>query len=294
MKTKLFCLALLFAITTVSIHAQTSSASQAGIAVQGIARDANNTALASSTISFTFTIYYLDASSLEVLIFEETLNLNTDAFGVFSHVIDPTAVSNSKFGNYQAYLRIKKGTEIISNEKLKHVPYAISANNGVPTGSIMPFLGTTAPYGWALCDGSVLPTTATELIALVGANAPNLGGMFLRGAGGSGTHVGPALKATQEDGIETHTSTGSTTTTGNHTHTEKFRNLRQIDEEDDSYRANSNVGASGLATVNTGSTGAHNHNVSVTYTGVDETRPVNFGVNYIIKLNDCPQSYIRP
>lgn len=280
---KLIIIASFLLILVGTITAQTS-ASQAGIGVQGIARDANNTALASQTISFTFTIYYLDASSLEVLIFEETLNLDTDAFGVFSHVIDPTAVSNPKFANYVAHLRIKKGTDIVSNEKLRHVPYAISANNGVPTGSIMPYIGTTAPYGWALCDGTALPATATELIDMVGANAPNLQGMFLRGAGGSGTHVGPTVKTVQEDAIESHTSTGNTTTSGNHIHTEQLRDRRLIDEEDSNYSANILTGAGGITTQNTGSTGAHDHSVSVSYSGSNETRPVNYGVNYIIKL----------
>lgn len=287
MKTKLLLLSLLMLFTFTTNYAQTS-ASQAGIAVQGIARDANNTALTSKQISLTFELYYFNSSNLEQSIFSETQSVDTDDFGVFSHIIDPTAVNNSKFANNEAYLRIKMGaTEIISNEKLKHVPYAISANNGVPTGSIMPFIGTAAPYGWALCNGSALPTTATKLIAMVGANTPNLQGMFLRGTGTSfvNSQAGPALKGTQSDTIKTHTSTG-TTAAGDHDHTETRLVRRNIDEEDDDYNANGNIlyGAIAAQTLNTGGTGAHTHNLSVTYTGASETRPVSFGVNYIIKL----------
>ena len=92
---------------------------------------------------------------------------------------------------------------------LKHVPYAIAANNGVPSGSIMPFIGTQAPAGWVLCDGAPLPTdgSADYLIALLGSNnAPNLQGMFLRGTGTSpvNNQAGPALMATQEDQNKEH------------------------------------------------------------------------------------------
>lgn len=286
MKSKLLLLSILFVFTFSTNYAQ-SSASQAGIAVQGIARDGNNTALASKSISFTFELYYLNASN-EVPIYSQTLNLDTDAFGVFSHTIDPTAVNNAKFANNQAYLRITKGTEIISNEKLNHVPYAISANNGVPTGSIMPFIGTVAPYGWALCDGSLLPTTATELRALIGgANAPNLQGMFLRGAGTNDfTSVTTELQVVQDDKFESHNHGASTNNAGEHTHSYKDNQL--------TISTNSNTGIiawndgeefnRGYNNQITGNSGTHKHVVTIDSKGFAETRPVNYGVNYIIKL----------
>lgn len=281
-----------FLLILVGTSTAQTSASQAGIGVQGIARDANNTALASQTISFTFTIYYLDASSLEVLIFEETLNLDTDAFGVFSHVIDPTAVSNPKFANYVAHLRIKKGTDIVSNEKLRHVPYAISANNGVPTGSIMPYIGTTAPYGWALCDGTALPITATELIALVGVNAPNLQGMFLRGTGTSpvNSQAGPALQATQGDEFKSHLHGVGTiaATAGSHLHTTKlgmdWTDQNGDDGSDKRFGTDSSDGWAYPPTNSGGGDHSHAMSGNTTFIGSAETRPVNYGVNYIIKL----------
>jgi microcystin-dependent protein len=36
-------------------------------------------------------------------------------------------------------------------QSLNAVPYAM---NGVPTGTVVPFAGTTAPDGWAFCDGT--------------------------------------------------------------------------------------------------------------------------------------------
>jgi hypothetical protein len=51
----------------------------------------------------------------------------------------------------------------------------------VPTGAVMSFYRTTAPSGWLVCDGAAIPGQFTALIALVGANTPNLQGQFIRG-----------------------------------------------------------------------------------------------------------------
>jgi len=295
MKSKILLLSFL-TLFTIAINYAQSSASQAGIAVQGIARDANNTALTNKNISLTFELYYLNASSLEEPIYTTTVNVETDAFGIFSYIIDPTAINNSKFANNQAYLRIKKGAEIISNEIFKHVPYAIAANNGVPTGSIMPFIGTEAPDGWAICNGSELPSTATKLIAMVGNNAPDLRGMFLRGAGknnvtGYTENVGPNLKSRQQDDNLAHSHNPGTLDTEGGAHVHKYN---------DTYGFRQDVGASGPFGRANGitheekttetekrddSTEGHDHTIvgKTAETGT-ESRPVNYGVNYIIKL----------
>jgi Phage Tail Collar Domain len=297
MKTKLFVLSFLMLFLITTNYAQTSSATQAGIAVQGIARDGNNTALASQSISFTFIIYYLNGSGAEVVISSKTLNLDTDAFGVFSYVIDPLAINNPSFANNQAFLRIKKGLELISDEKLRHVPYAIAANNGVPMGSIMPFLGTTAPPGWALCKGQTwtsLPagTNYSALKTFLGnpANLPNLQGMFLRGAGVSpvNSQAGPALKTTQGDGNKSHAhGSGSlgTVISGNHQHS-KTTNNQASQDGDGAIAWNNTDGAGSNTTVFTNFAGTHSHIItgSTANSGLVETRPVNYGVNYIIKL----------
>lgn len=291
MKTKLL-LMLCFFCAAISNYAQ-SSASQSGIAVQGIARDANNTALTNQSINLTFTLYYLDASSIEQTINRVTRNVTTDAFGVFSDVIDPTAVNNSLFANNAAYLRIEKGSEVISDEKLRHVPYAISANNGVPTGSIMPFIGTVAPEGWALCNGAALPTTAKALIAMVGNNAPNLQGMFLRGTGNSpvNNQAGPALKATQDESLKSHThakGTLATANAGNHNHNNgnntKLMSISGTGTPDALDNSSNEIDVTGGKDML--DAGDHTHTITgdTAATGGNETRPVNYGVNYIIKL----------
>jgi len=273
------------------------SATQAGIAVQGIARDPNNTAIASKNISLTFTLYYLDASSLEQKIYEKDENLMTDPFGVFSYVIDPTAANNSKFANNVAYLRIKNGQIVISDEKLRHAPYAISASNGVPTGSIMPFIGATAPQGWVLCNGQSLTTTAGagDLIALLGNNnAPDLRAMFLRGTGtnampGYGSYSGQALKALNAEELKSHNhGSGSLVNSrdGIHNHSKTTNGEASTDGDGAIAWNNTDGEYENTQTVYTNDAGEHTHTISgsTANTGGSETRPVSYGVNYIIKL----------
>jgi microcystin-dependent protein len=293
MKSKLLLLSFLMLLAVATTFAQTS-ASASGIAIQGIARDIDNTAITSKPVTLKFTIYY----GADTVIYNVSKALVTDAFGVFSTVINPGVANNSLIANNQAFLKIEEGgTTIISDEPLNHVPYAIAANNGVPTGSIMPYVGTTAPEGWALCNGQSLTGIrgAASLISLIGNNAPKLGGMFLRGAG-TNTNTdfqgndGPLLKETQKDDFKQHShgpGTLSTDVEQEHSHTTLVPN--KADGVAFPYS-----GAEEFYTWNnTGSTrstadGRHEHKVTGGATAptgnITETRPVSYGVNYIIKL----------
>ncbi|WP_219011232.1 tail fiber protein [Aquimarina litoralis] len=297
MKRKLLT-SFFIAFLTMSTVMSQSSASEAGIAIQGIARNADNTAITDDSVNLTFELYYFNASNLEEAIYSETTTVDTDAFGVFSHVIDPGSANNAIIANNLAYLRISEGTTIISDEKLKHVPYAIAANNGVPTGAIMPFIGTSVPDGWVLCNGQSLTSTpgSANLIALLGSNnAPDLQGMFLRGTGTSPVNGedGPSLQGTQDDTFEAHThnqGTLATSTAGAHNHNDSVNGFNMVLKEDgkktldgsdnDSDQPNL-FESEAIAT-----DGDHTHNISgnTGSTGGTETRPVNYGVNYIIKL----------
>ncbi len=296
MKTKFTLLTLLLLFFT-SINFAQVSFSNADIAVQGIARDDNNTAIAGKSVNFTFTIYY-DALAPKN-IFTQSTTLQTDAFGVFSHTLNVGTDKIALIANQQAFLRIEADGNTISNEALKHVPYAISANNGVPTGAIMPFIGTVAPPGWHMCDGTPLPTdgSAANLIALVGANAPNLQAMYLRGAGsqnyGGTNYAGIALKDKQKHTVEMHNHAAGSLVTSNsgahhHISTETYA---RISSNGTSYftHVGRNFGAptSDTRTPSSGENGEHSHTITGrTANGgtAGETRPVSYGVNYIIKL----------
>jgi hypothetical protein len=181
---------------------------------------------------------------------------------------------------------------IISNSPFQYTPYAKSAENGVPTGTIVAFAGAAAnvPVGWTLCDGRALNTVngSQNLINLIGSNAPDLRGMFLRGTGTSAVNgqAGPSLRATQQDSFESHNHGHNLTTgsSGDHAHTYWDRSINEGGSDGD--YANGDGTAEKDEGRNTSTNGAHTHTINggVLNTGDAETRPVNYGVNYIIKL----------
>ena len=289
MKSKLLLLSFLMLLSVATNYAQ-SSASQGGIAVQGIARDNNNTARISTPINLTFRFYY----GANILIYEIAKTVTTDAFGVFSVVLEPGATNNILMANNQAFLRISEGGTIISDEVLRQVPYAIAAANGVPTGSIMPYIGTTAPDGWLLCDGLTNVPQPSALYNLIGSTTPNLKGMFLRGTGTSpvNNQPGPALKAMQGEEIKSHQhSSGSlvNSTNGQHNHGSTADTNRLVSNEGNNTRVDADYSPGEINLNNSISIpndGNHTHTISgsTALIGGNETRPVNYGVNYIIKL----------
>jgi len=296
----LFFLASLFPLSNLFAQANVTST---GISIQGIARDENNSALANiDALPLTLRIYYLDISNQEQQILTLSSNVKTDNFGVFSYVMN---IDNSLFtaiSNSQAYLKVSQGAVVFSNEKLQAVPYAIQAQNGVPTGTIMAYVGTTAPAGWLMCDGAAFPDNIfhKKLKDLLGStNAPDLRGMFLRGAGsgslsntGNVTRVGPQIKQTQVDSLKQHLHGISLTTSeiGNHNHNNGVYNIlltasgsgtaREFDNSNNEPTISSNFSRIQDA-------GAHSHNVNGNTNNSptsNQTNPINYGVTYIIKI----------
>lgn len=167
-----------------------------GIAIQGVARDNANAAISDTNMTFTFSITKDD----NTVLFSETQSIRTDNFGVFSHIV---STGNPSVGTFSTLdfsiqgLRIKVSVNYDSNnievynQPFQYTPYAHYARNGVPTGSIIPFMGTEAPDGWLLCDGSDIPEGVQydALKTVLGdTRTPNLKGRFLKGAGSGGAN----------------------------------------------------------------------------------------------------------
>jgi len=115
-----------------------------------------------------------------------------------------------------------------------------------------------------------------------------LRGMFLRGTGTSPVNGenGPALRATQNDGFESHTIVATTDTTENHTHRFIYDTGSGGNQGSGSMFKATHVGSAyANYSQNTGYGGRHSHSVTgYADGGIAKTRPVNYGVNYIIKL----------
>lgn len=283
-------------LSNATANAQTNVTSS-GMSIQGIARDENNAAIANiDQLALVFTVYYLGTGNSEQPILTRTENVKTDNFGVFSYVLDIDQTIYNQIGTYSAYLKVTQGSVVFSNEKLQAVPYSIFAQNGVPTGAIMPFVGTAAPQGWLLCNGSNIPINdyTTNLRTLLGTTTtPDLRAMFLRGAGSGNSQTGPTLKTVQQDDLKSHLHgvNINSNSTGAHTHSIGRRrngNEGTYDKNDANKDENSAATTDNIIIANfaTSSAGIHAHNVTgnSSNTGGAETRPINYGVNYIIKL----------
>jgi len=293
--------ALLFNAKT---NAQTTVLSS-GMSIQGIARDNSNQALANMDQDLVFTVYYyIGASTTPTVIQTRTATVKTDNFGVFSYVFVIDQAQFNLISSNSSYLKVSTSASVVfSDEKLQTVPYAIYAQNGVPTGSIMPFIGTVAPVGWLLCDGSTISSPyGDNLKTLLGigvTTTPDLRGLFLRGTGtatGYTGKTGPSLKVVQTDENLAHNhgvSAITTSSNGAHDHNSGsngyFFALRR-DGTGTGQGFDDNSGGGTEPTIKTAGAIASGGNHSHTLTGATdgngstESRPINYGVNYIIKL----------
>lgn len=76
-----------------------------------------------------------------------------------------------------------------------------------PIGAVTMWVTATPPTGWLICDGSAIPSQYTALIALVGANTPDLRNMAPVGASAGkplGSTGGSATKTIAEANMPSH------------------------------------------------------------------------------------------
>ena len=262
---------------------------QKGISFQGIARDVAGNAITGESVSVTFTIGD----------FSETQNLTTDAFGVFSATIgskNPTDFNALVFANIDENLKVEVDGTTIYDDKFNTAPYAKAAENGVPVGSIIPFAGAVTSGGallepvpgWIVCNGATLGTDAkfdklkTVLSTAWGTNlVPDLRGVFLRGInnGRTGDYADPTDRSVgefQDDEFKSHDH-DITDPGHNHPYKDFYRREHHGDDDDDSWLGDNN-GDDHDRTTSDRVTG-----ITINNRGGDETRPVNTGVNFIIK-----------
>jgi microcystin-dependent protein len=162
----------------------------------------------------------------------------------------------------------------------------ISAQGGVPVGSIQAYAGESIPTGWLECDGTVLVISGSpDLYSAIGTawggdvlgdvfKIPDLRGRFLRGhdggagvdpdrltrtASAAGGNTGDEVGTIQDDEFQTHT----------HTYT-----IALGDNNDDNAAP---------PAASDGSLQGVNYNGTTVSSGGTETRPKNAAVKFIIK-----------
>ena len=181
-----------------------------------------------------------------------------------------------------------------------------------PTGSILAYFGTSDPVGWVICDGTARADNSdskynalyTLSIGSGGSGTtnytpPDLRGSFLRGTGTHGSYtyaIGPSVKSAQDMAILNHghsmsshsheTINGNNTSyyavaiTGKGTRLGFDTNANEVNLYDNYYNLTNS--STGTATSSMGNTSVQAN--SNTYISSNETRPFNYGVNWILKL----------
>ena len=158
------------------------------------------------------------------------------------------------------------------------------------TGSILFMATPIVPNGWLKADGlAVSRATYSRLFTAIGTtygsgdgsttfNLPDLRGQFIRGFDdGRGVDSGRVLGSYQADQNKAHTHTGSTSTTGAHTHTIDARS----GTGDSSY--GTRMGTFDHGDFSTSSSGNHAHTVTIDSSGETEVRVKNIALMGIIK-----------
>lgn len=192
------------------------------------------------------------------------------------------------------------GTVTVGGASTFNGPVTINTSttlNILPAGMIMAWVSSTAPTGWLICDGNIVSrSTYGALFAVItttfGAGdgsttfkLPDYRGAFLRGAGTHGTstsYVGPSLNVSQDHATQTHTHTATSTDSG-HGHEIAQNNVSG------NATAMTTTFQGGTRGYGGNGTGAGYANItttinnSTTSVNPNETRPFNYGINWVIK-----------
>lgn len=139
------------------------------------------------------------------------------------------------FAQPSLYLQISvNGQALQGRQRLLTVPYAhyAAASSAVPAGTVVAFMGQTAPAGWLLCDGTTFDAATYPALAAVlpTTRLPDLRSRFPVGAGQA---PGLAARAVAETGgaearalsqaeLPAHAHGGTTGSGGAHAHTMTF------------------------------------------------------------------------
>jgi len=165
-----------------------------------------------------------------------------------------------------------------------------------PSGTVVPFAGSTAPEGWALCDGSTVSrSTYSALFAAIGEawgngdgsttfHLPDMRGRFLRGvdaaagndpdagsrtAANTGGNSGDTVGSVQDDAFQNH---------GHRVYSDPGNGGPYFNTSNGYDNTLNGGGSSNARALNIISNGGGTPKLST------ENRPKNANVNYIIKL----------
>jgi len=180
-------------------------------------------------------------------------------------------------------------------------------NLGIPSGVVFPFAGTSAPYGYLICDGRpVLQSEYPNLFLSIGFshgdgsqnsngtasgftsathfNLPDYRGRFLRGVDGlAGVDPDKASRTAPRAGGNTGNTVGSVQADSNKLHGHSARYSADTDGDNNGGLVIGNQITVGNEPAYTGTPG-NTRGQQIGGDGGNESRPKNVNVNYIIKI----------
>jgi len=234
--------------------------------------------------------------------------------GLLPKVNDLSFAFDGGRGDRYLQITVDSGAPMLPRQLMGAVPYAVTASNGVPPGTVLPFFGPVAPEGWLLCDGQEYSRAGryNRLFTAIGTSCgapsnesfrvPDLRGRFLRGLDNMGSPTGPANRdagprSRMNDGGEP-TGLGSvqvwstarphipfvTSPEGNHDHRLKvFRTSKHAHATNGSSFFDAIRPTHHDGTTDAPIEGTPNHTHTIISGGDAETRPLNAVCNFIIK-----------
>lgn len=193
------------------------------------------------------------------------------------------------FAQPKLYVGISvNGQKLQGRQRLLTVPYAhySGASGAVPVGAIMAFMGSKAPDGWLLCDGTTFTQGEHPALYEVLGNRtqlPNLSGRFPLGASGTvGAAGGASTRTLTTAELPSHNHGGATGSAGAHSHTVRFTQFSS-GVGDVRYGGDSNDQS---VTKTTSSDGDHTHAISSVGNGnAFDIMPPYLTVNWIIRAD---------
>ena len=237
---------------------------------------------------------------------------NTNVSTISNTSTTPTSISYSPNQNGTGYASATSTPQYIDTTNTTGgTTYTnhLRANsfNLLPAGMVVQWVTSTAPTGWLLCDGTAYNASTSypgnpiyqELYNVIGNQfggtnntnfqVPDYRGMYLRGAGQNGkvgytSYTGQTLNTQQTHATQTHSHTI------NHDHEDGSGPRHKFRIRSDglsgvgfdiicSFPTNTSYTATGLQVpTHTGSSGNNTINIDA-----NETRPVSYSVNYLIK-----------
>lgn len=215
---------------------------------------------------------------------------------------------------YDSVTQSLKDNSLLDEKQFKYLSQLLTNPNNVsmlslPIGSVVTYTSNTVPEDYMVCDGSVLNISDYEsLFSVIGTtfnqstidanvsfNIPDLRGLFIRGvdaqrAIGSMQNYSTALPtspfSTDSKGSHSHVISSS----GSHSHTTTLYTGLFLSGNVQSYTTKKV--SDGPLSFSSDISGNHTHDMSsspdhshiISSGGDTETRPVNIGLSYIIKV----------